>query len=467
LLPIKDGSSLIPSDNKLLLLRREWKGGPLLLKVLNEEPIVRYHFDTERSEKSDLASWQSATEPVTVCGGSFSVAPEEEVTKYDTYGKYALDGAYSASNARLAIISAYGPKMPSFSLIPGLGGGRNIWGQRYLEAKNGQPPFANLRKPIRMADDWSQSLCWTGEEDAVIYYSRHYFSWFSVLSLSDKTVTEKPSTEGAPTVSDQASPDLSRFTGNFRDYGIDSDGDGLFEKIVIEVETQTSIPGQYSLSVSLTATNGKTAARGTEAELKGGTEWTRVVFDAEEWFEKGIDGALSISRARLEYGLSIDIDEREDLGRTREYSQDQFKRDSVIYTGEQSYKLVDPDKQGKFRGLEFTIGVDVLRGGEYRYQSDLYFETWSSTAGGSVDFIMGSVKLKKGRNLIPLRYSGRAILKYGKPGKLQLRNFVLGEKGERGKWLNEGMFTQPFDLSEFSPEWLEIFHLLRRKYSRF
>jgi hypothetical protein len=117
-----------------------------------------------------------------------------------------------------------------------------------------------------------------------------------------------------------------------------------------------------------------------------------------------------------------------------------------------NHKLVDPDKQGRFRGLEFTVGVDVMRGGEYRYQSDLYFETWSSTAGGSVDFIMGTVKLQKGRNLIPLRYSGRAIRKYGKPGKLQLRNFVLGEKGERSKWLNEGMFTRPFDLSEFSPE---------------
>lgn len=452
LLPMKNNSSLSPAYEKLLLLRREWKGGPLLLKVLNEEPVVRYHFDTERSDKVDLANWQSATEPITVCGGSFTTSSEEEVSKYHTYGKYALDGAFSPSGAKLAVVSAYGPKMPSFSFIPGLGGGRNIWGQRYLEAKNGQPPFENLRKPIRMEDDWSQSLCWTSEEDAIVYFSHHYFSRFSVFYLGDKAVLAKPDGDGQRLVPGPTPPDLSRLTGNFRDYGIDADGDGLYEKIAVEIETETIIPGKYKLLLSLASSQGKTVYRGADAELKGGMEWTKLLFDTEEWYEKGIDGPLEIVEAEIEYGTGIDVEKRDDLGRTQNYPRVRFKRENIIWTGEQAYKLVDPDKNGKFRALEFDVTVDILRPGEYRYQNDLYSERWTSTYEGMVDSGEGRVHLRKGTNELKLRFKGKNILKYGKAGKFQLKNLVLYEKGETGKIFNEFPLTRHFELSEFSPE---------------
>ena len=437
--------------DKLLLVRRESANGPLLLKVLNEDLVVRYGFDTRQVQRVQVADWHAASGRITICGDGFPIPEEDETGKYNSYGKYARLGAYSKDQSKLAMISAAGPKGPSISLIPGLGGGPAIYGSRYLEIKSGVHPFTNLQIPIRVVDESGMSLCWTEEQDTLVYFSRYTFR-FSIVPLAGSTLAQP--TLDTPRVPDAGltRPDLSRFTGKFRDYGIDADGDGLYEKIAIEIETETSMPGRYKIHLGLQASNGSRAGQGVETELKGGIEMTKVIFDADEWSLKDVEGELLITNAHLDYGDGPNIEIRESLGRTRKFSRDQFKRENIVFTNEHEYKLVDPSEDGRFRGLEFTVGVDVLEPGEYEWSADLYFEKWLSTADGIIEFLEGKSRLKKGKNQLKLKFSAESIIKYGKPGRFELRNVLIYRKGEQGKRLESLPLTRPFELSEFAAD---------------
>jgi hypothetical protein len=320
-----------PLYDRLLLVRRESAGGPLLLKVLNEDIVVRYRFDTNRSEPVDSRAWHAATGTVAICQNSFQTQTEEEVGKYQTYGKFALNGAFSRSGGKLAVISAYGPKMPGISLFPGLGGGRNIWGQRYLEVKDGKPPYTNLRKTIRAADDGA--LCWSHEEDTVVYYEPNYFFRFSIFALDYTSGGEAASAIHSAFTGKDLPPDLSRLTGRFRDYGIDEDGDGLFEAIAIDIETETTVPGRYKIFLGLVSEGKEHVGGWAEAELNGGIETTTVRFDTSDWHQRGIEGEMTITSAQLDYGDDPNLENRENFGRTKKYSADPFKRKTTNRTG--------------------------------------------------------------------------------------------------------------------------------------
>jgi hypothetical protein len=317
-------------SDKLLLLRKETANGPLLLKVLDEDLVVRYRFDTRQMERAEVADWHAATERIKICRGGFGIPENDETGKYNTYGKYARLGSYSEDRSKVAIISAAGPKGPSISLIPGLGGGPGIYGSRYLEIKSGDQPFANLRGPIRVVDESMMSLCWTDEEDTLVYFNQYTF-YFSILRVADSMPVAEPAQDPpdkprVPAVGEPAKPDLSGFTGKFRDYGIDEDGDGRYEKVAVEVETETAISGRYKIFLGLESSNGSRVVQDVETELKGGIETTKIIFDAGDWFEKGIDGELLIAVAQLSYGERPMLEMLENIGRTQRYSSEQFSR---------------------------------------------------------------------------------------------------------------------------------------------
>jgi hypothetical protein len=60
--------------------------------------------------------------------------------------------------------------------------------------------------------------------------------------------------------------------------------------------------------------------------------------------------------------------------------------------------------------------------------------------------------LKKGKNQLKLKFSAESIIKYGKPGRFELRNVLIYRKGEQGKRLESLPLTRPFELSEFAAD---------------
>lgn len=444
-LPVFSMSEKILYD-KLLLVRRVSPNGNLLLKLLNEKEVFEYDISHKSVAKVDEQIWLKASEKVAVCYPHQAIGEENRVGKYNSHGKYALAAVTSPDKTKIAVVSAYGPKTPSLGLI--FGGGDKIWGQRYLEIKENSPNYQTLGKPFRTYDMTSPSLCWAEDGNLLIYFNAWSYL-FSVFNLGSEPDVSTPlnQTEQMP-----PKPDLSKLTGVVRDYGIDENGDGRFEKVAIEVETETSVAGTYNILVRLKSENDKLFVENIPANLKGGIEKTKVLFDTEKWFEEKLNGAFKIEYISLDYEHGVNLDRRENIGQTQKYDFAEFDRKNVVYTNENKITPIDKNGNGKYESLKIEIGVDVLNAGDYEFQGDLYDEFSTVTAEGLIEFGAGKARLNKGAGKITLIFSDKKIVEHGVSGRFRLRNVIIYKKGEKGNFVENLLFTESFDVKEFESE---------------
>src|SRR4249920_2404491 len=117
-------------------------GSALLLKSTEQPQYFLYEPSRNSTRNADENEWEKSQEKEIDCW--------EQSTPDDyagpSYGHYVLNAKRSPDNSKIAVLSAYGPKLPGISL--GLGGAEKIWGTRYLEIKE-NPGFSNIQKPVR------------------------------------------------------------------------------------------------------------------------------------------------------------------------------------------------------------------------------------------------------------------------------------------------------------------------------
>lgn len=341
-LPLFRMSDKTAGYGEFLLVRRLSPNGNILLKKSEEKTI--YQYDVRRKTASEAGEdvWGSATEKIFVCEAISD--NQADSGKYTTYGKYILAANDSPDKTKTAVLSAYGPKVPNIGVIPFLGGGYRIFGTRYLEIKKASDDYKNIGKPYRVKKMTSSpQLCWTNDENSVVIFDQWNFE-FSVADFNPQPAqpVRNSTTQAA------SKPDLSRLTGVVRDYGVDENGDGLFEKIAVEIETETSFPARYKIFVALESNTGKHFAEEARVELKGGVETTRVLFETKPWLDEKIDGVFKISFVDLDYKDGHPLERREDFGQTREYKLAQFGRPHAVYKDENTVTAVDKNRAGKY-----------------------------------------------------------------------------------------------------------------------
>lgn len=436
-----------PTYDKLLLVRRISPDGNLLLKLLNEKKIFQYDIGRKSVSEVDEQSWNNASEKVSVCG-VVEGRDEGGAQNFKAYGKYVLTAKSSPREVKFAVLSAAGPKIPNISIIPFMGGGHRILGTRYLEIKENSADYKTVGKPFRVEKMISPQLCWTEDETLVVMYDSLYFD-FSVANLNQP--------QAAPIVQNvikqaASKPDLSRLTGNVRDYGVDENGDGLFEKIAVEIETETSVAGKYQIFLSLKSKDGKNFIEAADVELKGGLEMTKLLFDTKPWFEEKVDGAFKIEMVDLTYQHYPFLERREDLGQTREYKLAQFSRPNIVFTAENIVTPIDKNHNGKYEGLQIKVGIDVLDADDYKFQGDLYDEFSDVTAEGLIEFGSGEATLKKGKGDITFYFSGKKIIEHGISGRFRLKNIIVYKKGRSSDNTGNLLTPQSFDVKQFESE---------------
>ena len=446
-LPVFSMSDKILYD-KLLLIRRVSPNGNLLLKLLNEKEVFECDINGKSVAEVDEQVWLNASEKVIVCNSGQEIGEENQVGKYNTYGKYALNAAVSPDKTKISVVSGYGPRVPNISLIPFFGGGYRVLGQRYLEIKENSTTYQTLGKPFRIREMPSPSLCWTADQNLLLYYDR-WSCHFSVFKLDSEPVVLTPQNQIKQM---PPKPDLSRLTGVVRDYGVDEDGDGRFEKVAVEIETETSVAGKYHIFLSLKSKDGIFFTEVADVDLKGGLEMTKLLFDAKPWFDEKIDGVFKIETVDLTYQYHPFLERRENLEQTQEYKLPQFSRQNVVFTDENVVTPIDKNRNGKYENLQINIGIDILEAGDYKFQGDLYDEFSDATAEGLIEFGSGESVLEKSKGIITFNFSGKKIIEHGVSGRFRLRNVVIYKKGEKGSLMKNLLSTEPFDVKQFESE---------------
>lgn len=226
----------------------------------------------------------------------------------------------------------------------------------------------------------------------------------------------------------EVNPISGVLTNNVSDAGVDTNADGLFERIDVNFEVDINMPGTYSLTAELKLGE-KRVLKGTQPELTSGLNTLSISF-LEKDIKKYLngDGPYKISDVRLIRNSDASgtqmADRRADLGFTQPYKLQQLQRPLTVILDGVTETAVDINGNGKFDTLRVVFQVDVLQTGTY---------TWSGSVrppdnSHAIEVASSSGTLNDiGLNSLSLSFDGAAIGASGFNGP-----YIIGTLGIYG-----------------------------------
>jgi beta-lactam-binding protein with PASTA domain len=208
----------------------------------------------------------------------------------------------------------------------------------------------------------------------------------------------------------------------------DNNGNGLFERLVIDVGLDVQQAGAYGVFVQLEASNGERLAASGRANLGTGAQTIPVVFSAAKLRGLGVDGPFTIAVVewmRYDSQRAEPAGKRIDLGVTQAYGLNQWERPPIRLTGDNADQATDTNSNSLFDQLTVQLGVDVIAGGEYRWTARL-----EDSSGRAITLAAGSANLTAGVNTIDLIFDGQPIGRHGRDGPYAVTGLALYSDGD-------------------------------------
>jgi pimeloyl-ACP methyl ester carboxylesterase len=220
------------------------------------------------------------------------------------------------------------------------------------------------------------------------------------------------------------SASASQLSGSYSELASDTDGDGLYNELAINVGVNISQAATYRvLGVLKDRAGNEIATTTTSAALQAGTQSVRLKFSGDRIFEQGVDGPYSLSLVRLaeENGAAVlPLDERANVYSTAAYRHEQFEHDRIYVPGTGRDRGIDTDGNGRFDQLEVTINLSVATRDYYRWSGHLVDRN-----GTELGFLSGAGTLNNGQNTITFIFNGETIGRNGVSGPYSLNDLLI------------------------------------------
>ncbi len=231
-----------------------------------------------------------------------------------------------------------------------------------------------------------------------------------------------------------------------RDHGLDTDGDGLFNKLAVEVDLNITDPGTYRIFAVLSDSNGNTQQANIVEPLSPGLNTLSLGFDGATIFQRRVDGPYTLSVVRLaeEDGLAIlPVEELRTAHQTATYSFHQFQHAPIILSGDGSSVGVDTNGNGLFDLLAVNLVTEVDNAGFYSWSARLI-----DGNGRELGFTGNAGFLHAGTNTLQLFFDGQAIGSNGTDGPYFVANLLLFGAGH-SLIATRAFTTDAFHASQF------------------
>lgn len=199
----------------------------------------------------------------------------------------------------------------------------------------------------------------------------------------------------------------STLNGTFLDFGLDTDGDSLFNELIIEADLNITDSADYLVLAELEDSAGNMLQASATANLAPGIATVPLSFDGESIFQNGVDGpySLRIIRVAEEAGLAIlPVDELANAYQTAAYGFLEFQHAPLGLTGGGSSAGRDTNGNGQFDFLDVSIGVLVDNAGFYNWSARLI-----DADGTELGFASSSGFFSAGVNNFTLSFLGEPV----------------------------------------------------------
>jgi hypothetical protein len=243
--------------------------------------------------------------------------------------------------------------------------------------------------------------------------------------------------------------DASAFTRQFAERTDDDNGDGLIDRLWIDVEVDFAETGEYLVMGNLVDASGQllqTIYEPIEIDAAG-SRWVPLAFPAERLNQMQGTGPLFLRDLVLIKQLAggnATLDDIESAYETRAFSAEDFQRPLVTLAGGIADFGQDTTGDGLFDQLVVEFDVDIVLAGFYNVRALL-----QTQGGDEIDWGGEDRQLSAGRNRVAIAFDGQRVRQSGSDGPYLVADLSIVGMGES---VFEPAFheTGPYGRQEFA-----------------
>jgi hypothetical protein len=247
----------------------------------------------------------------------------------------------------------------------------------------------------------------------------------------------------------------STFTGAVTDHGLDTNGDGLFDQLVVDIGLTLEASGTYRVQGTLEMPDGGSVIEQVRVEqpMDAGQQSVSLAFSGSQLFDQRLDGPYVVTELVL---MDVDAGTVLALGEphtTEPYVHTQFQRPICLLTGATADAGVNtPDKPLEpFEQLVVQVEADLFAAAHVDAGARL-----RASDGSLIAIAATSADLPAGRSMLSFSFSAGRIFQHGMPGPYTLRELTLTGTTETGTAFSRTeagavAVTQPYALEDFAP----------------
>jgi hypothetical protein len=195
------------------------------------------------------------------------------------------------------------------------------------------------------------------------------------------------------------------FNGSNSDTGFDTDGNGLYDYLRVNVGVTSTATGEHTIAAELyDSDNNFISSFSGDATLINGENTITLNFDGKTIFAHGANGPYHLKNAVISVKDGEIAALQEDVHTTGPYGYTDFERPKIFFSGTQSDDGVDDDGNGQYDYLKWNFNITVSVAGTYNISATL-------KTGGyrDIEIVNGSQQLNAGENAWSLNFDGKKI----------------------------------------------------------
>ena len=217
----------------------------------------------------------------------------------------------------------------------------------------------------------------------------------------------------------QAPP--GELTAILSDRGTDTDGDGLYNYLTVDVGVNVTTPGDYTIEGFLCDTDGDLIAWvDNQVSLNSGEQINQLDFDGQTICEHGVNGPYNLTGVILYDEAGNPIDYQAVPYTTSAYSYTDFQPLPARFNDNYSDQGKDTDSDGKYNYLTVKAGVTVATTGNYTIEGQLY-----DADGDYIAWTNNKLHLDSGDHLVELNFDCMTISRHSVDGAYNLTDLYL------------------------------------------
>ena len=243
-------------------------------------------------------------------------------------------------------------------------------------------------------------------------------------------------------------PPVAQFTGDYSDYGIDIDSNGLYDYLVMGIEVNVTIAGNYTLSGLLYDVNGNELVwADNDTYLPIGDQTMKVHFDSKAIQNHGVNGPYYLKTLTLfdeNYEL---LDYIVDAYTTSAYDYTDFQIliQPTQFTGDYSDYGTDIDGDELYDYLTIDVGINVTTAGNYTVSGCLY-----DVNGNEIVWAGNDTYLNIGNQTVEFNFDGKIIQNHGVNGPYYLKNITLSDENYKiVDYILDAYATSAYEYTDF------------------